>query len=524
MKTDRIQTAWLGVTFSYRCQGESKMKLRIVGRRRFLCVRRAMIQHNHVLCRSAALFMAIFFACVGASAQDAADKTPSGIQSPLPVPAPPSAPRKFDLGFKTDSIGKVSFLDGGIVLAATALTPDPDGVLRLTLDDAQQQAAGGASNPMVRLGQLSVEAAKQHRQGVEGLYYPNISTQFANFHLNKQTGQVLSLPRIGLSVPVNIFAKDSTIFNAMVAQPLTPLFSVHQLVKIARADENIAKAKAGMPVAETAMKIEKNFFDLLVAQLELASAEADAKQIQAKWLTASNSGTPSFSTAQQRDTLGAEKAVLLSTSKVKELTASLNEMIGLPEGTKLELVPPKPLVENVSLDDATQKAAANPEVIEAEQTAIKAHAGLALSKLAYVPTVAIVAGYANQNLVSDLLLPKDFTYVGFMATFTVFDGFKREHGVKEVKAQAEMADLGVQAAKAKVAEKVKTSYLELERSRQLYQLARRMVSATEVVQVSYRLDEPEVESAQAKMKAEMFRAELEYRQAYAKLKALMGER
>jgi outer membrane protein TolC len=207
---------------------------------------------------------------------------------------------------------------------------------------------------------------------------------------------------------------------------------------------------------------------------------------------------------------------------VKELTASLNQMIGLPEGTKLELVPPEPFVENVSLKEATQKAAANPEVIEAQQTAIKAHAGVALAKLTYLPTVAIVAGYAKQNLVAELLLPNDFTYVGVIATFTLFDGFKREHGVKEVKAQAEMADLGLQAAKAKAAEKVKTSYLELERSRQLYQLARRLVSATEKVEVSYRPDDPDVESARAKMKADMFRAELEYRQAYARLKALMG--
>ena len=44
-----------------------------------------------------------------------------------------------------------------------------------------------------------------------------------------------------------------------------------------------------------------------------------------------------------------------------------------------------------------------------------------------------------------------------------------------------MADLGVQLTKAKVAAGVKSSYLELDRSRQLYQLARRMVSATQVV-------------------------------------------
>jgi outer membrane protein TolC len=136
--------------------------------------------------------------------------------------------------------------------------------------------------------------------------------------------------------------------------------------------------------------------------------------------------------------------------------------------------------------------------------------------------VAVIGGYSNQNLVSNILLPKDFSYIGFMASFTLFDGFKREHAVKEVKAQSEMADLGVQLTKAKVAAAVKSSYLELDRSRQLSQLARRMASATQVVEASYKPGDPAVDSARAKMEADMFRAELEYRQAYAKLKALMG--
>ena len=60
------------------------------------------------------------------------------------------------------------------------------------------------------------------------------------------------------------------------------------------------------------------------------------------------------------------------------------------------------------------------------------------------------------------------------------------------------------------------------RSRQLAQLARRMVSATQVVDASYKSGDPGVQSAQAKMEADMFRAELEYRQAYGKLKSLAG--
>jgi outer membrane protein len=178
----------------------------------------------------------------------------------------------------------------------------------------------------------------------------------------------------------------------------------------------------------------------------------------------------------------------------------------------------------MSLTEASEKATAgNPEVVEAEQTAVKAHAGLKLSKMAYFPSLALVGGYANQNAMN-IVLPRDFSYIGIVSTFTIFDGFKREHGVKEVKAQAEAADLAVQLTKAKVAAGVKSSYFELERSRKLYQLARRMVSAARVVDASYHSDDPEVESAQAKMEADMFRAELEYRQAYARVKSLMGNK
>lgn len=471
--------------------------------------------------RIAALALTILCACVVASAQDGAGTPAAGVPSPLPVSVLPNPLFRFDLNVKPAFAGDAGSVDPAGAVATTTLRQGTDGVFTLTLDEAQEAAAGGG-NPLVRLGELGVEAAKQHRLGVQGLYFPNVSTMVENLHLNKQTGQVLSLPRFGVAVPVNIFGKDNTIFNVVAAQPITPLFSVRQLVKIARADENIARAKAGRSVAETAMNVERNYFELLVAQMELAGAEADARKVQAKWVTASIAATPVMTAEQAQETLGAEKAVLLASSKVAELTASLNQMIGLPADARLDLVEPGPFVDNVSVTDVAQTATGNPEVIEAEQTAVKAHAGLALAKLQYVPTVAIVAGYAKQNLVAHTLLPNDFSYIGFVATFTLFDGLKREHGVKEVKAQAEMADLAVQLTKAKVGAKVTSAVLELDRSRQLYQLARRMVSSTQSVNVTYRPDDPDVESARAKMKAELFRAELEYRQAYARLKALTG--
>jgi len=456
-------------------------------------------------CHSVVAFAVLILSSGAAAAQDSPATPPRGL-----------SPHVIDL--REQSIG---------VALTQNIGDDSARVRRITLPQAQQLAAG-AANPLARLGELQVEAAKQHRLGVKALYFPNVSTQFENLHFNTALGEVLTVRRpvagTVLSVPVNIINQDQTAVNVAVVQPVTPLFAVRQLVKIARADENIARAKAGMPPAERASLVEKNYFDLLVAEREMIGAEAEAKKVRAKWMTVSNPGVTRVSAEQQTDTLGAARSWLLASHKVKELTASLDELLGLPAGTRLELVPPEPLVEHLSLTEvADRAAAASADVIEAEQTAIKAHAGRKLAKMQYFPSIAVIGGYSHQTAIN-AVLPEDFSYIGVMGTYTLFDSGKRERGVKESRLQAEAADLGVELTKAKVAGAVKTTYLELERSRELYRLTYRMVSATRVVEAKYVLGNQEADPAQATLEAELFRAELEYRQAYARVKSLIGDK
>ncbi len=357
------------------------------------------------------------------------------------------------------------------------------------------------------------------------MYFPNVSGQLENLHFNKQPGEVLTVQRpfagTVLAVPVNIIEQDQTAVNFTVVQPLTPLFAVRQLVKIARADENIARAKAGMPVAERAGLVEKTYFDLLVAERQLAGAGIEAQKVQAR-VTAADPSVTRVSSEQKLDVVSTVKSLSLAVTTVKQLMASLNELLGLPSSTRLELVPPEPLVEHLSLEDAVgQATAASVDVIEAEQTAVKARAGSALSKMEYFPSIAIVGGYAHQTAVN-VVLPADFAYVGVIATYTIFDSGKRERGVKERSAQVQAAELAVTLNKEKAAAAVRTSYFELERSRDLVQLARRMAPpASHVVAASYVSDSTSVDPAQARVDAELLRAELEYRQAYARVKSLM---
>jgi outer membrane protein TolC len=205
------------------------------------------------------------------------------------------------------------------------------------------------------------------------------------------------------------------------------------------------------------------------------------------------------------------------------MAASLNLLLGYAIDTELELVPPVTQMEEISLKEAADKAmAANPEVVEAEQTVAKAHAASKLSKLDYVPDVAVMGGYAyNGNAIP--ALPRDFSFIGVVGSYNVFDFGKREHAIKERNAQVSMAETALELTKAKVAAAVKTSYFEMDRSRQLSELAHRLSAAIPLERASYAKDDPELAASLAKVEVEMLQADLDYRQAPTQLRTLMGE-
>jgi outer membrane protein TolC len=404
----------------------------------------------------------------------------------------------------------------------------PTGARIITLQEAQEKAAP-ANNPMVRLGQLQVEVARQTRLGTMSTFFPQISSTFENMHFNKFMGTAIQIARpiqggtINAGLP--LAGENQTLLAVTATQPITPLFQLKELYKINLADENIARAKAGMPVAKTASKVEKAYYELLVAQRQLAFSKLNATETENKWLVASNAVVPVASGRGDEELIETSNGLAIATTKVQELTAALDEMLGWPPGTELQLVPPDPRFENITLREATDKAlAANPEVIEAEQTVVKAQAAATIQKLAYVPTVAAMGGYAyNNNAVP--LLPRDFSFIGIVATYNVFDFGKREHTIKGANAQAEMAEIALQLTKAKVAAAVKNSHFELERLRQLSELTRRLDSAIQLQRASYEENGAEILAAKkARVEAEMFQADLDYRQALATLKTLMGER
>ena len=400
-------------------------------------------------------------------------------------------------------------------------------IRRVTLEQVKQ-AADPITSPLQRLGQLSIEAARQHRLGVQADYFPKFGAMFVNVHTTDFLGQVVAIHRPILGTPTQIplalLNQNTTIAALTFTQPITPLFMVNQVVKIARADERIAMAKSGVSVARSKRKteIEEIYFKLLIAQRRLISAEWKLRNGAKGTQYASTSIKLKRTPVDRPDGVQQEQLLEATGAEVKRLTASLNSAMGWPVETELELVPPEPLVESLSLEEVSDKSAgANPEVIEAEQTVVKARAASAISKLEYVPTVAAVSGYIFQNLIPSVR--SNFGYGGVIASYNLFDFGKRERAVNEARTKVEMAQIAVQLTTIRMAANVRQSYFELERSRQLSQMAQKIGSSmTLLTTVSSNPESGEVRAARAEIEGDMLEADLAHRQAYAHLETLMG--
>jgi outer membrane protein TolC len=399
---------------------------------------------------------------------------------------------------------------------------------RITLEQVKQQSANRAASPLAYMSHLSVEAAKQHRLAVQADYFPKFGATFVNLHATDFLGQMLEVrhPFTGnaMQVPVAIINKDQTIAALSFVQPVTPVFVIHQAVRIARADERIAMAKAAAAVSRNARdaQIEETYFQLLIARRQLTSAEWKLKSGDNRPLYASASADAIRASVQEAGAPEARKTVESAAAAVRELTASLNRMMGWPDDTELELATPEPLVENVSLQEISDRPpAANPALVEAEQTVVKARAASSISKLAYVPTVAAVGGYLFQNVLP--AVKSNFGYGGVVASYTLFDFGKREHEVKEAHAQLELAETALQLTKAKLAADLRKSYLELEHTRQVSHVAQKMgASAALLMNVSASSESLEVKAARADVELEMIEADFAHRRALHRVKAILG--
>jgi outer membrane protein TolC len=414
------------------------------------------------------------------------------------------------------------------VAAQDALVPGPNPhipprpVYRLTLEDAKQRAL--ATSKGLGLAGLAVGEKREATAAARADFFPKLLGNDTYFHFNSNLGNVLTVRtgRLGIlpvsARPVSVTAvnQDSNLLALTIAQPITKLIAVNAAVKLAKADEDIARAQLAKGTRDLLSGVAQAYYGLHGAQ-----RIEDALRLQVGHAEQLYRASPSPEVRVAA--IEARQALNQVHGQAADLVEQLNNLIGLPAGTVLvieEPMPPPPPVH--SADEAAGRAlACNPQVQEAMATTRKATAALQVARSEYLPDINIFGAYFNQTSVP--ILQPQFGAFGISASYTFFDWGKR-HVKNQREFQTAQAQKNVQATIQKVVLEARQAYAAFEQPNEALGLASEMVRARRDTEGSPG-SPPDVQAAKAataKSELELLQAEASYRVAHAKLLGVIG--
>ena len=301
-----------------------------------------------------------------------------------------------------------------------------------------------------------------------------------------------------------------------LAQPITKLIAVNAAVQAARADACAAQAQLDKGTRDLLSGVAQTYYGLLGTLRIQAALEL---QVQVLEQVAGAKPTPEIRIAL----LEARQGLVQVRNEVRELMQQLDSLLDLPLCTVLELVDPMPAdFPFRCADDAAETAVANsPEVREAAQSIAKAEAGLKVARMAYLPDVSVVGGYANQTA-ADYIQP-NIGYVGVTASMTLFEWNKKKDLIHQRETQIAMARQNLFVTQDKVRLDARKAYLIFEEAREAYQLSRQMVEARkEAEKNATGAAALQAKGDSAKAELEAMKAEIGLRVSHAKLAAFVG--
>ncbi len=227
------------------------------------------------------------------------------------------------------------------------------------------------------------------------------------------------------------------------------------------------------------------------------------------------------------------KLSLTADLQVSDLNTELDDLLGLPLDTKLDLQPIEAIgPDKRPLEEYVQTAwANNPEIASAEESIKKARAAVASAKSAFIPDITAYASDTWQNGVA-FIVP-NFGTVGVRLNYDVFDFGKRRAAVREREAQLAEAEENLKRLKDSISAQVERNYNAVERTKNLVAVADQVVALRRenerlsrnqvtqgVVTVANTL---EAASATYKSQVDLLQANLSYMLAWAELKQTIGQ-
>jgi outer membrane protein TolC len=398
----------------------------------------------------------------------------------------------------------------------------------LTLSEAVHLAI--AQNHSLKIARLKVAASEQNKAGQRSSYFPSLTNQSSVLHVTAL--QDLGIPGgafgaiNGTLVPshgVEIPQGTTTFFTSgtQLSQPLTQLIRIHAANQAAAAE--VASSRDDVKKAETevALQVHALYYGLLIARLQKQAADqqvvyADENLRESDDDVRNGSALKVASLQGRAGLLQSQQAVLTAELQLSDLNSEMDDLLGLPLDTQLDLDPAVPSsFDRHSREEYIQTAwSDNPEILAAEETVKKAQAGVAAAKSEYIPDVTAFARQSYQDGVPFLV--RNFGTFGISLTYDVFDFGKRRANVREHEDELAQAEENLQRLKDKVAVDIQKSYNKLERTKHMVDVADQVVKLR---QESERLAKNEVAegvvlvSQHRQSTADSYKAQADYLEA-----------
>ena len=371
----------------------------------------------------------------------------------------------------------------------TAIRAEVNPSRTLTLSQAIDLAL--AQNRGLKLAQLSVDDARHKKESARSSYYPQIANHSALLHVTEVEGVDIPAGAFGNSTATGpipgqkLFLNQGTFTSyqsiTSLNQPTTQLLKVHEANRAATADINTAKTKLTQAEDDVALKVRQLYYNILIAQLKKDAATKEVAAGEVKFQESTDDVTRGHSLEvvaleSHAALLDARQTVLTQTLQLHDLTLSLNDLLGWPLNTQLQLQP----------DDTSQPLTLpsreeclhiaednNPDLLAARQSVIKAKASLAAAKDAYIPDITAFAHYDYQSGISFFV--HNFGAFGVTFSYDLFDGGRRTAQIRDANTIFSQAELSLQKLEDEVTVQVETAYDKVQQLQQMVGVAKELL-------------------------------------------------
>jgi outer membrane protein len=420
-------------------------------------------------------------------------------------------------------------------------------VMHLTLPQAIDLAL--QQNRSLGLARLGVADSEHKKQIARSDYFPHIKNESNLLHITELAGVEIPAGAFGVHastgpIPAeNLFLDQGSVTSYTsgtgLAQPLTQMLKIRESNRAATADINSAKIQVDQAEDDVVLKVRQVYYELLIAQLKKQAAleEVNASQVknqEAQDAVRNGSALEASALESRAGLLEARQEVLTQTLQIHSLSLNLSDLLGLPLETHLELdsdpsiggltPPTREECIRIAQDHS-------PEIRSAQQAVLKAKAGLAAAKDAYIPDVTGLARYSYQSGIPFLV--HNFGTFGVSFSYDLFDGGRRVAEIKDSRTLLSEAELNLAKVKDEVAVQVETAYDKVEQLQDMVGVAEQALEVrVELARLSDRQFEQtevlasarsEAHSKAATAKASYLEATLGLSLAQADLKRAIGQ-